>query len=76
MVNLKQKSISQHPTNHLHRWPTYLHKNLNDINSIMQELITPLHLAAQYGHFEICKYICDNTSLQGGQNKKHDYIFS
>ena len=40
----------------------------------MQELITPLHLAAQYGHFEICKYICDNTSLQGGQNKKHDYF--
>ena len=53
-----------------------LHENLKDINPIMQELITPLHLAAQYGHFEMCKYICDNTSLQGGQNKKHDYIFS
>ena len=71
MVNLKQKSISQHQTNLL----TYLHKNLNDINLIMQELITPLHLAAQYGHFEMCKYICDNTSLQGGQNKKHDYFY-
>ena len=35
----------------------------------MQELITPLHLAAQYGHFDICKYICDNTSLKGGQTK-------
>ena len=35
----------------------------------MQELITPLHLAAQYGHFEMCKYICDNTNLQGRQTK-------
>ena len=35
----------------------------------MQELITPLHLAAQYGHFEMCKYIFDNTNLQGRQTK-------
>ena len=29
----------------------------------MQEQITPLHFAAQYGHFDVCKYICDNTVL-------------
>ena len=40
----------------------------------MQDIITPLHLAAQYGHFDICKHICDNTNLQGRQNKKHDYF--
>ena len=22
---------------------------------------TPLHLVSQYGHFDVCKYICDNT---------------
>ena len=29
----------------------------------MQEHITPLHLAAQCGHFDVCKYICDNTVM-------------
>ena len=33
----------------------------NNINPIMTQGITPLHLAAQYGHFDVCKYICDNT---------------
>ena len=27
----------------------------------MQEGITPIHLAAQYGHFEVCQYICNNA---------------
>ena len=27
----------------------------------MQKQITPLHLAAQYGHFDLCKFICDNN---------------
>ena len=30
----------------------------------MQEAITPLHLAAQYGHFDLCKFICDNNNTQ------------
>ena len=24
---------------------------------------TPLHLVSQYGHFDVCKYICDNTMM-------------
>ena len=40
-----------------------LHENSNDINPIMRELITPVHLATQYGHFDVCKYICDNSLL-------------
>ena len=40
---------------------TFLHEKSNDINPSMQSSITPLHLAAQYGCFDICKYICDNT---------------
>ena len=29
----------------------------------MQKRITPLHLAAQSGQIDVCKYICDNTVL-------------
>ena len=46
-----------------HVFVKILHGNLKDINPIMQELITPLHLAAQYSHFDVCKYICDNSLL-------------
>ena len=33
-----------------------LHENLNDINSIMQELTTPLHLAAKNGHMDALEH--------------------
>ena len=29
----------------------------------MEEGITPLHLAAQYGNFEVCKYICSKNTF-------------
>ena len=42
---------------------TFLHENSNEINPSMKKSITPLHLAAQYGYFDVCKYICDHTVL-------------
>ena len=41
----------------------FLHEKSNEINPIMKKRITPLHLAAQYGHYDICKYICDNSTV-------------
>ena len=50
----------------------FLYENSNAINLLVQEGITPLQLAAQYGHFEVCKYICLYQELA---YKKHRRVF-
>ena len=50
----------------------FLYENSNAINLFVQEGIKPLQLAAQYGHFEVCKYICLYQELA---YKKHRRVF-
>ena len=50
----------------------FLYENSNAIHLLVQEGITPLQLAAQYGHFEVCKYVCLYQELA---YKKHRRVF-
>ena len=48
--------------------------NTKDKNPQSQDVerFTPLHLAAQYGHFDICEFICLNLELEDRNPKDRE----